>query len=405
MNLIVLAIPFFFLLIGVEILLARRRKLACYRFNDSIADLSCGIINQLLVVLVALVSIAVYGLIQQRFGIFEIDAGSPWMWGVCFLGVDFCYYWFHRASHQINFLWAAHVVHHQSEEYNLSVALRQSALQPAFSWAFYLPLAFLGFPLKMYLTLSALNTLYQFWIHTRLIARLGPLEHILNTPSHHRVHHGQNPKYIDKNHGGTLIVWDKLFGTFQVEEEEVVYGVTEPVNSWNPLWVNAHTWITTARRARSFDRLVDKVKVWLMPPGWMPAHLRTSKAWSERPKYDPPVRPPVIRYVLPQFTLAVAGVVTYLYLAKTAPIVVSAGLALGVATTLLSLGGLVEGRAWAQRLELYRPLLLAVGALALLPAARDPAAAATILLAAAGTAIWFRTLGTPSEQPIPARQP
>ncbi len=363
MNLIALAIPGFFLLIGLELLLARRRGLACYRFNDSIADLSCGIVNQVLVVLIALVSIAVYAWVQRTAGLFTIDEGSTGMWIVCFVGVDFAYYWFHRFSHQINFMWAAHVVHHQSEEYNLTVALRQSALQPMFSWPFYLPLAVLGFPLKMYLTLSALNTLYQFWIHTRLIGRIGPLEHVLNTPSHHRVHHGQNPKYIDRNHAGTLIVWDKLFGTFQAEEEEVVYGVTEPLQSFDPLFANVHSWLITLRKARAFDRFADKVKIWFMRPGWMPPEHTVDKIWSPAPKYDPRLTRGVAYYVLAQFSLSVVATVAYLFYAHAAPFAVSAALAIAIVLTLVTLGGLLEQKGWARSLEMVRiPAVLAAGA-------------------------------------------
>jgi alkylglycerol monooxygenase len=363
-DLIALAIPVFFLLIGLELLVARRRKLACYRFNDSIADLSCGIINQVLVVLIALISLSVYAWLATHAAIFTIDDRSPWMWMLCFLGVDFAYYWFHRLSHGINFMWAAHVVHHQSEEYNLTVALRQSALQPMFSWPFYLPLAVLGFPLHMYLTLVALNTLYQFWIHTRLIGRMGPLEQILNTPSHHRVHHGQNPKYIDRNHAGSLIIWDKMFGTFQAEEEEVVYGVTEPVNSWNPLWVNLHTWVSTAQKAKRLERFGDKVKIWFMRPGWVPEDHETDKIWAPPEKFDTRISRGVAYYVLSHFTLCVVGTVAYLFLVKRAPIAVSAALAIGIVVTLIALGGMLEQKPWARRLEMVRiPAVLVAGLL------------------------------------------
>jgi len=148
---------------------------------------------------------------------------------------------------------------------DLTVALRQGAFQAWFAWIFYLPLAVIGFPPLMFLTVSSFNTLYQFWIHTRTIGRLGPLELVLNTPSNHRVHHGRNPKYIDRNHGGTLIIWDRLFGTFQGEEEEPVYGITKPLASWNPVWANLHYWVELARTARRANRFSDQVRVFLKP--------------------------------------------------------------------------------------------------------------------------------------------
>ena len=187
-----------------------------------------------------------------------------------FIGIAFAYYWFHRSSHRINFLWAAHVVHHQSEEYNLAVALRQSSLQPFFSWVFYLPLAILGFPPKMFFTLVAVNVLYQFWIHTRLLGRLGPFEWILNTPSHHRVHHGQNPQYIARNHGGTLIIWDRMFGTFQVEEETPRYGLKRDFDSQNPfvVWISEIPGLyRDIRRAQSWRSALQYL---IRPPGWHP---------------------------------------------------------------------------------------------------------------------------------------
>ena len=187
--------------------------------------------------------------------------------------MDFFYYWFHRWSHEVNAGWAAHIVHHQSEEMNLAVALRQSVFQGALSWVFYLPLALVGFPPAMFLTVSALNTLYQFWIHTRAIGKLGPLEWVLNTPSHHRVHHGRNPKYIDRNHAGSLIVWDRMFGTFQEEEEEPVYGITRPLASWNPVWANFHYWAELWRTARRATRLQDRFRIFWKPPGWRPEEL------------------------------------------------------------------------------------------------------------------------------------
>jgi sterol desaturase/sphingolipid hydroxylase (fatty acid hydroxylase superfamily) len=385
-NLILYAIPLFFLLIGLELVVARRRGIQVYRFNDAISDLSCGIVNQLLAVLFAIVSAAVYGALVSSVALFEIDPASPWMWLLCFLGVDCCYYWFHRASHEINFLWAAHVVHHQSEEYNLAVALRQSALQPGFSWVFYLPLAVIGFPLEMFVALASLNTIYQFWIHTRLIDRMGPLEWILNTPSHHRVHHGQNPKYIDRNHAGTLIVWDMIFGTFQREEDEVVYGVTEPVASWNPLWVNAHTWVTTARRARSFPRLRDRIAVWFHKPGWVPGG--EAKPWMPAPKYDPIVRRATARYVLAQFTLATIGTVVYIFIAKRIPIH-AAALAFAIALTLLALGGILEHRRWARILERFRPAILALVAFSVEPQITTTAAVTLPILLVAGLSIYW----------------
>ena len=371
MNLIALAIPGFFFLIGVEVLAARLMKRKVYRFSDSIADLSCGITQQVVTAFLALVTVAGYIWVYKTFAIFEIDTGWWWAWVICFFGVDFFYYWFHRLSHEIAFLWGAHVVHHQSEEYNLTVALRQSAFQPGFSWLFYLPLAIAGFPPLMFFTLAALNTLYQFWIHTRLIGRMGFLEHFLNTPSHHRVHHGRNEQYIDRNHAGSLIIWDKLFGTFEPEGDEVVFGVNDALGSYNPVWANFHYYVHTWRRARAFPKFVDRIKVWFLLPGWTPEGVAKPDGLAlDAPKYDPVAERGVIFYVLAQFATMVLLTVGYLFVRPAdtgwAPKI---ALAVFIIGSVAIFNAMLESRAWARMAELLRPLVLVAGALYFLPPA------------------------------------
>jgi sterol desaturase/sphingolipid hydroxylase (fatty acid hydroxylase superfamily) len=263
--LIVLAIPVFFAFIGLELLIARRRGRAVYRFADAIANLGNGIGMQVLGALFVPLSVGGYAFVYDRWHVATISPRSPLAWVVLFFGVDLAYYAFHRASHRINFLWAMHVVHHQSEEYNYSVALRQSWFDQLLQWLFYVPLAIAGFPTVMYLTTTTLNTLYQFFIHTRLVGKLGPLERVLNTPSHHRVHHGVNPRYIDRNYGGILIVWDHLFGSFEPEAEEPVYGIVKPLGRYNPLWANVHYYVEMARLAAA-GRGLERLRAWVAPP-------------------------------------------------------------------------------------------------------------------------------------------
>ena len=271
MNYIALAIPVFFLLIGVELVFTRLLERDTYRLSDSVGDLSCGLLQQVTEVFLKTSVFAAYVFVYESWRQFEVPASASWAWASCYLGYDLLYYWYHRLSHEVNAGWASHVVHHQSEEYNLTVALRQSAIPV--SWVFYLPLALVGFPPQMFLVVSTIDTLYQFWIHTRLVGRLGPLEWVLNTPSHHRVHHGRNPRYIDRNHGGTLIVWDRLFGTFAEEREEPVYGITKPLASFNPLWANLHYWVEMWDVARRTARPLDRLRVLWARPGWRPADL------------------------------------------------------------------------------------------------------------------------------------
>src|SRR4029078_7461883 len=260
MNYVVLAVPVFFLLICLELVITRIQEKDYYTLTDSVADLGCGLVSQLVEVALKTSLFAGYLFLYAHARLFAMPNHCLAAWAGGLLGVDFLYYWFHRKSHEVNAFWAAHVVHHSSEEYNLAVALRQGAFQSSFSWIFYLPLAVIGFPPLMFLTVSSVDSLYQFWIHTRAIGKLGPLEWILNTPSNHRVHHGRNPKYIDRNHGGILIVWDRLFGTYQKEEEEPAYGITTPLESWNPVWANLHYWVELGRKARRATRWADKVR-------------------------------------------------------------------------------------------------------------------------------------------------
>ena len=367
-NYIALAIPFFLLLIGVELWVARYQGKSVYRLNDSFANLACGMIQQVTSIFLKGLLLVGYLSIWKQLCLFEIPADSISAWFLCFIGIDFLYYWFHRASHEINALWAAHLVHHQSEEYNLAVALRQSTFQPIFSSFFYLPLALIGFPPVMFLTLLAFNTLYQFWIHTRTIGTLGPFEWIFNTPSHHRVHHGRNPIYLDRNHGGTLIIWDRLFGTFQKEEETVVYGITKPLRSWNPLWANVHYWVElwqTARRTRAYS---DRLRVFLESPGWFPVEVggpQDPPPVGNENKYDPTISFGLKAYTFFNLALMISFTTLLLFLETRLSGLSQTALAVLIIWSLTNIGGLFEKRSWSFHSELLRicslPFLLLPG--------------------------------------------
>lgn len=355
---IALSIPVFFILIAIELGYNFYKKLNYYRFNDSIANLSQGIGQQITGLFMKTALFFGYKYIFEHWRWLDLP-DNIWVWIILFIAVDFFYYWFHRMSHQINALWAAHIVHHQSEEYNLTVALRQSWFQGWFSWVFYLPLAFVGFSPLMFLTLSSFNTLYQFWIHTRAIKSLGFLEYILNTPAHHRVHHGSNPKYIDKNHAGTLIIWDRMFGTFQQEEEEVYYGITTPLASWNPVWANVHYWVELYNTAKKSGSLLDKIKVFIKPPGWYPANLGGFKYAPEidvstYQKFDTQTNVAIIFYVTVQFLVALGAGSALLFLYAKMTFVSIVVAAIFVIFTLLSCGALLERKKWLKYFEYFR---------------------------------------------------
>lgn len=355
---IALSIPVFFILIGIELGYAVYKKLNYYRLNDSLANLSQGIGSQLIGIFLKTGTFYGYLYIFEHWRFYTFP-NSVWTWLLLFIGVDFFYYWFHRLSHEINALWAAHIVHHQSEEYNLTVALRQSWFQSGFAWIFYLPLAFAGFEPMMFLTVSAFNTLYQFWIHTRAIGNMGILEWILNTPSHHRVHHGSNPKYIDKNHAGTLIIWDRMFGTFQKEEEEVVYGITKPLASWNPVWANFHYWAELVQSARMASSIRSKIKQFIMPPGWFPEELGGMQYPKEinlksYHKYNPEYNRRFNGYILFHFliTLILASILLFTVdQMETGHLVLCCVL---IINGLLSYGALMEGKSWSGKIEYFR---------------------------------------------------
>jgi alkylglycerol monooxygenase len=215
---------------------------------------------------------------------FELDSNETWTWIAAFVSYDFCYYWSHRFSHELRILWATHVVHHQSEAFNLSTALRQPSTG-FLSFVFFLPLFAVGFPRNVLLTVGSLNLIYQFWVHTEHIRTLGPLEWVLITPSNHRVHHARNPEYLDRNYGGVFIVWDRLFRTFTAEDPKIPcsFGITHPIQSLNPLWANLHVWYENFKDAWNTRRITDKVRIWFSSPTWRPADLRDSRipAWSK----------------------------------------------------------------------------------------------------------------------------
>ena len=407
---IALAIPFFFAAIALELFMTRRSADPRYRFADSITNLSCGVGQQVLLPFFSVIVVGGYVLVYEKTALLHIASSSIVAWIVLLFAVDLAYYFFHRASHRVNVLWAGHVVHHQSEEYNLSVALRQSWFDKIGESVFYLPLAILGFPPLMFLAMTTLNTLYQFWIHTRTVGKLGPLEWVLNTPSHHRVHHGINPKYIDKNYAGIFIVWDRLFGTFKEEEDEPVYGIVKPLASFNPLWANVHYFVDMARLARACPRVVDKLMVWVAPPEWRPKTLggrvvipEASRAAQH--KYAASTPRGLSAYVGVSFVIVGAVTTTFLWVQATTPWPLLACASALIVATLVAWGALFEGKRWALPLEVTRLALAAAGGvwLARESAYAVPIAATCVAVAAALGAWVLRYRGALDDARVRAR--
>jgi sterol desaturase/sphingolipid hydroxylase (fatty acid hydroxylase superfamily) len=354
------AIPFFFVLIGIELGVAWKTGGTVYRFNDSISDLSCGVAQQAFGLLSKTALLGIYAWILTVTPAPRWSLESPWTWITAMLWVDFAYYWWHRVSHRVNAFWAVHVVHHQSQEYNLTVALRQSMVSDLSSIPFYAPLAIAGVPAEATLLSIALSTLYQFWIHTRLVGKLPrPVEWLFNTASHHRVHHAINPRYIDKNYAAILMVWDRWFGTFTPEltspGQEPVYGTVKRLDSWNPLWANLDSWVFNWRAANGWK---EKLLSPFMPPEWAglgkPVHVVPEPDAAARALYNPAYAAWVKPYIVLAF-IAVALLLRGLLMSgEDLPLSQKAAAVAWILAGVAAWGALLENRRWGVVLEAVR---------------------------------------------------
>ncbi len=237
----VIAIPVFAALIGLEAWLTHRREAGDYPARDTWTNIFVGFMSVLFDALFGLGFIIIYTLVYE-YAPYHFPTNAWWSWAILFFADDLAYYWFHRVSHESRLFWNFHVVHHSSSQYNLSVAVRQSWFSGTLHWIFYVPIMFMGFAPWMFATMHGFNLLHQFWIHTKLVKSLGPLEYVINSPAHHRVHHGMDDQYLDKNYAGVLIIWDRIFGTYQPENETPNYGLIKPLETANPLSINTHAW-------------------------------------------------------------------------------------------------------------------------------------------------------------------
>jgi len=270
MDLILTAVPVFFVLIGIELIADRVRGTQYYQVNDAITSLATGLLNHLVSAMQKLLPFTLYVMAYEHIALFSLG-DSLAVWLVAFVLYDFFYYWNHRCGHEINLLWAAHVVHHSSEEYNLSTALRQTGTG-FLSFIFYIPMAILGFDPFIVVTVGALNLIYQFWVHTQHVPKLGWYEWFFVSPSNHRAHHAQNAVYIDRNYGGVFILWDRLFGSFQeeLEDDPPIFGIRGALNTWNPLWANVQVYSELIQDALHTQSWWYKLTIWFRRTGWRP---------------------------------------------------------------------------------------------------------------------------------------
>jgi alkylglycerol monooxygenase len=398
-----IAIVVFTLLIGIEWLVdgarARRRgRPSGFPFADSLTNVSLGIGSVLFGGLTVLQGVDVHRYLDAHCALVTLPEASGPVWIGVMIAVDFCFYWSHRAMHRVNLFWAIHATHHQSEQFNFLVALRIAWMSVFFSWIFYLPLALLGVTLEMVVLARAISTLYQFLLHTQLVDKLGPLELVLNTPSHHRVHHGTDARYLDRNHGGILIVWDRLFGTFAAEDGEPTYGTVQPFPGNSPIWSNAIEWARLLRMTRQTRRLRDKLQLWLRPPEWRPADLAAAAVAvapaglaaataARRPAARAAVPRPIAVYLAIQFVLVLGTAQLSLFYSDRVDTAAAVLLTAEIVLALVVWGALLDGRRWGFPLEWVR-----LGSLAALTVAwglaAGPLAIAAPLGALAGFGAW-----------------
>ena len=273
---ITLAVPAFFILIFIELIYGLASGKSNYRLNDTFTSISLGLISRYIPLLGLGIQGAAFAYVAQYYNLKLFSPSSVWVWVFAFFLYDFCYYWMHRLHHEVKVLWATHVVHHHGEEFNLSTALRQTSTGFLWKWIFYLPIFIVGIPPEVFVTVAGVNLVYQFWVHTEHIPKLGWYEYIFVSPSNHRIHHAQNKHYVDANYGGVFIFWDRLFGTYKEELEELkpIYGTAKPLKSWNPFKANLDIFremLVDSTRTKSFK---DKIKVWFSRPNWRPEDVK-----------------------------------------------------------------------------------------------------------------------------------
>ena len=375
-QVIVFATPVFLALIAIEFAWGWARKRNTYRLNDAINSISLGMLSETSNVLTQLLRVGIYGAVYTTFSIVGIDAArefwTTWYgWLLALLFYDFCYYWRHRAGHECAIFWAAHVVHHQSQDYNLSTALRQSSSNFLLDWMFYLPMAVAGVPPLVFAVVALVDLLYQFWVHTEHVPKLGWFDRWFCSPSNHRVHHAVNDGYLDRNYGGVLIVWDRLFGSFREEDEKCVYGTRSPLNSWDPLWSNAEVYWSLAKDSWHARSWLDKLRVWFKAPGWRPADVasrfpKPAFDIGKMERYHPPVSRAVAWFGAIQFVLLLNGVALFLWHADGMPLAQSAVWLAALSAGLWAVGAVVQGR-----LTILEVLLVEAAAVATATGAQD----------------------------------
>jgi len=275
MDYVPYAVPFFLLAILIELAYGIIKNNNTYRLNDAICSLFMGSLRSANGLIIIGLGGYVFYLIETQNALWRMDTTSPFVWIFAFVIYDFFYYWFHRISHERQIFWASHVAHHQSEDYNLSTALRQTGTGAFITWVFYIPVFLIGVPSYVFVSVASINLIYQFWVHSEHIPKLGWYEKYFVTASNHRVHHAQNDNYIDKNYGGVFIIWDRMFGTYKEEDENEIpiYGIRGKINTFNPIWANLHIYVDIFKDIWNARSWKEKIFVPFAKTGWKPSSL------------------------------------------------------------------------------------------------------------------------------------
>jgi alkylglycerol monooxygenase len=373
MNVYALLSPLAILLLLLEIVYCVKKKNGYYSFQDTVANLATGIGNQCINLAVLFFVFHFYGWLYNNVAPWKIPA-TWYSLLILLLLQDFIFYWFHRVGHTINIFWAAHMPHHSSEEMNLSVGLRASFTQRMFQFLFFdWILAVIGYSPEMIYSMAAVHLFLAYWHHTRIIKKMGILEKLFVTPSHHRVHHGVNTQYLDKNLSEFLIIWDKMFGSFEEEKEEVCYGVTHPPRTWDPIYINIQYWKQLWDDAVAADSWWDKIRIWFMPLGWRPKNVgqafpRVGYTRDNQVKFSSKQFRNTKPYIIAQ--IAAGLVYMFITINLTMPLTITERLMMtaGIFMMTIGWGGILRAKKWAVALELFRLLYMLVTLIAILNA-------------------------------------
>ncbi|RYZ96641.1 MAG: sterol desaturase family protein [Sphingobacteriaceae bacterium] len=384
------AIPLFLVFMFLEYFVSRQKKMELFDLHRSIANVSIGILERLTDILTVALFYGVYDYLQKNFGIFQIKPTIA-MWILLFLGTDFVWYWYHRLAHEMNVFWAVHVVHHQSEDFNYTVSARITLLQSVVRTGFWCVLPIIGFTAPMITVMLLIHGLYPFFVHTQVVGKLGVLEYFMVTPSHHRVHHATNDNYLDKNYGDVLIIWDKIFGTFQKEEEKPVYGLTHQLKTYSLLWQHFHFVIELWLMVKTQKTIKNKLRIIFGSPVLMDPDMRdrAEKIFGIK-QHQVPLQKRLNNYVIWQ--MIVVLITLFIFILFDFKLGASEKF-LFTAFTILSLincGAIMEQKKWIFAVEFLR--MLVVGSALWLYNADYQIVTFFILAVLALLALFYRTV-------------